>query len=178
MDFAEIKLLILDVDGVLTDGRVTPAYTPTEPDTATPVCDEGKRFHVRDGCVLKLWHQAGGRTAILSGRTSVDVTNRAAELGIEIVRMGKPRKISAYEEVCTHASCQDAEVAYVGDDLPDLGPMMRCALPIAVRDAASPVKRVARYVTSRRGGAGAVAEAVEWVLRKQRRWPGPRLFKI
>lgn len=184
MDFAAIKLLILDVDGVLTDGRVTP--TPTATPTATPTCaptatgggEVGKRFHVRDGCAVKLWQQAGGRVAILSGRTSVDVTNRAAELGIEIVRMGESQKMAAFEQICREASCAENEIAYIGDDLPDLGPMTRCALAIAVGDAAGEVKRIALYVTSRRGGDGAVAEAVEWILRKQGRWSRERLSKV
>jgi len=174
MDFAAIKLLILDVDGVLTDGRVTPTATPT----ATGGGDVGKRFHVRDGCAVKLWRKTGGRVAILSGRTSVEVTNRAAELGIEIVRMGESQKMAAFEKICREASCAESEVAYIGDDLPDLGPMTRCAVAIAVGDAAADVKRVARYVTSRRGGDGAVAEAVEWILRKQRRWSRERLSKV
>jgi len=177
MDFTAIKLLILDVDGVLTDGKIsatpTPTTTPTTADspTATGGGSDGKRFHVRDGFAIKVWRECGGRVAILSGRASADVADRAAELGIEFVRMGQAKKMPAYEEICREASCADSEVAYIGDDMPDLGPMARCALGIAVGDAVSSVKRVAKYVTSRRGGDGAVAEAIEWILRKQGRWP-------
>ena len=160
MDVASIKLLILDVDGVLTDGRVT---FGSEGETI-------KTFCVQDGCAIKLWQRSGGKVAILSGRTCEAVSRRAAELGIEWVQTGVADKRSAYEAILASAGCDDVDVAYLGDDLPDLGPMSRCGLPVAVANAAPAVKRASRYVTRRRGGDGAIAEVVEFLLRKQKRW--------
>lgn len=160
MDFKAIKLLILDVDGVLTDGRLA-------------IGAEGeshKSFHVRDGCAIKLWQRSGGRVAILSGRTHPALTRRADELGIDIVEIGQSRKLEAYERIVDRVDVTDAEVAYVGDDLPDIEVMRRCAWPVAVAGAAPDVKRIARYVTRQHGGSGAVAEVVELLMRKQNRW--------
>lgn len=157
MDFSAIKLLILDVDGVLTDGRVT----------ATADGDASKRFHVHDGSAIQRWRKTGGKVAILSGRKSRDVEDRAAELAVDWVHLGVDEKLGAYDVIVASAECDDAAVAYVGDDLPDVPPMTRCVMPIAVADAAPAVKRTALYVTKRAGGDGAVAEAIEWLLRKR-----------
>jgi len=154
-----IKLLILDVDGVLTDGRLSPRAE-----------DEPARwFHVHDGCAIKLWRRSGGKVAILSAREGRDVVNRAAELGIDWVKLGVADKLAGYEAILTSADCVDAAVAYVGDDLPDLGPMSRCAWSVAVGDATPAVKRAASYVTRLAGGCGAVAEVIELILRQQKR---------
>ena len=160
MDWSAIELLILDVDGVLTDGRIV----------SCPNGEWARAFHVNDGCALKLWMSLGHTAAILSGRGGDDVAKRAGELGIEIVRTGVADKLKGYREVVTLAGCDDSSAAYVGDDLPDLGPMSRCALPVAVADAVAPVKRAAEYVTRRGGGRGAVAEVVELILRKRGQW--------
>ena len=160
MDKTFIKLLILDVDGVLTDGRIT----------AAPSGEWTKAFYVQDGCALKLWQRSGGKVALLSGRTEEAINRRAAELGIEWVHGGVTDKLRAYRAVLALAGCRDAAVSYVGDDLPDLRPMRCCGFPVAVADAAPAVKRAAHYVTRRHGGAGAVAEVVELLLRKQKRW--------
>ena len=160
MDLDALKLLILDVDGVLTDGRVAP----------TADDEGGKRFHVHDGCAIKLWKRYGGRVAILSGREGRDVARRAAELGIDWVKLGVADKLAGYEAILASADCVDDAVAYIGDDLPDLGPMSRCGWAVAVADAVPAVKRAAAYVTRRGGGCGAVAEAIELILRKQKRW--------
>jgi 3-deoxy-D-manno-octulosonate 8-phosphate phosphatase (KDO 8-P phosphatase) len=166
MDPTGVRLLMLDVDGVLTDGRVAP----------TADDEWGKRFHVHDGCAIKLWKRCGGKAAILSGREGRDVARRAAELGIEWVMLGVSDKLAGYEAIRASADCADAAVAYVGDDLPDLGPMSRCAWPVAVADAVPAVKRAAQYVTRRTGGCGAVAEVIELILRKQKRW-SPALLR-
>jgi 3-deoxy-D-manno-octulosonate 8-phosphate phosphatase (KDO 8-P phosphatase) len=160
MNAARIELLILDVDGVLTDGRLIMA-SDGEP---------AKPFHAQDGCAIKLWQHCGGKAAILSGRPSAAAARRAAELGIEHIRTGAPDKLSAYIEILSSLGLGDSVVAYVGDDLPDVGPMRRCGLPIAVANAVPAVKQVSQYVTRRRGGEGAVAEVVELLLRKQKRW--------
>lgn len=160
MNPAEIELIVLDVDGVLTDGRVT-----IGPDGELP-----KAFYARDGCAIKLWQRAGGVAAILSGRPSAAVERRAAELGIELVHTGVARKIAAYELILAASGKTDAATAYIGDDLPDLEPMRRCAFAVAVANAAHAVKREGQYVTRSPGGRGAVAEVIELILRKQKRW--------
>jgi len=158
-----VRLLLLDVDGVMTDGRIT--YSASG--------DELKSFHVRDGSGLKYWHRSGGRTAILTGRKSSVVERRAAELGIEIVRQGALDKGPVFDEILDSlagSGITPAEVACVGDDLPDLPPMRRAGLAIAVADAAAEVKEFAAAVTKTEGGRGAVREVVEAVLRAQGRW--------
>ena len=160
MNPARIELLILDVDGVLTDGRI--------------VMEGGgertKHFHVQDGCAIKLWRRCGGKVAILSGRSAEAVDRRARELGVDWVHTGVERKLDAYKTILASSGLGDAHVAYVGDDLPDLGPMARSAFPLAVSDAVPAVKRSALYITRRGGGCGAVAEIVELLLRKKGRW--------
>lgn len=160
MNWTSIELLVLDVDGVLTDGRILSSV------------DGGweKSFYVQDGCAIKLWSQLGGQIAILSGRSESALDRRAAELGIQTVVKGVSDKTAALEAMLSSSETDARCVAYVGDDLPDLGPMSRVAFPVAVANAHSAVKRSARYVTRRAGGRGAVAEVVEFLLRKQGRW--------
>ncbi len=150
-----ISLLILDVDGVLTDGTL-----PFEGGGNVT-----KVFHVRDGSALKRWHEAGGRTALLSGRQSPATAARAAELGIDAVIQSAGDKLPAFDDICRRFGATDGECCYVGDDLADLGPMRRAGLSIAVADAASSVKRAATFVTRSNGGRGAVAEVIEMLLR-------------
>ena len=159
MEPTVVKLLILDVDGVLTDGRISPRADE----------ESARRFHVHDGCAIKLWKRSGGKVAILSAREGRDVMSRAAELGIDWVKLGVADKLAGYEAILTSANCKDTDVAYVGDDLPDLGPMSRCGWPVAVADATPEVKRASQYVTRRDGGCGAVAEVIELILRQQKR---------
>jgi len=168
MEPTEVKLLILDVDGVLTDGRLSSSGDD----------ESARRFHVHDGCAIKLWKRSGGKIAILSGREGRNVMRRAAELGIDWVKLGVADKLAGYEAILASAGCVDTVVAYVGDDLPDLGPMSRCAWPVAVADAIPEVKRTAQYVTRRTGGCGAVAEVIELILRKQKRWSSALLREM
>ena len=165
MDFDAIHLLILDVDGVLTDGSIVMG----ESGSVTKV------FSVHDGYALKLWRRVGHEIAILSGRTSPAVERRAAELGIEAVRQGCEDKLAVYDRLLEAVRATDAAVCYVGDDAPDLPPMRRCTFPVAVANAVPVVKQTAQYVTRRPGGAGAVAEVIELILRKQRRWKRDQL---
>ena len=159
---ANIRLLLLDVDGVLTDGSVVYADNGVEL----------KRFHVRDGSGLKFWLRAGNRAAIVSGRTSVAVDVRAAELGISPVLQGRGDKLPAFEEVLAATGLRPDEVCAIGDDLPDLPVLRRCGLAIAVADACPEVREAAHYITAAPGGRGAVRDAVEWLLRLQGRWDG------
>ena len=168
MDLSAISVLMLDVDGVLTDGRVT---LSEDGETAST-------FDVHDGCMIKLWQRAGGRVAILSGRSSPAVRRRAEELHIAVVRQGAADKSAAFEELLAELAVESSVVCYVGDDLPDLGPLGRCGFPVAVANGVGEVKRAARYVTARCGGHGAVAEVVELILRKQRRWSRSLLSEV
>jgi 3-deoxy-D-manno-octulosonate 8-phosphate phosphatase (KDO 8-P phosphatase) len=157
---AAIRLLVLDVDGVLTAGGIQYAADGTEL----------KTFHVRDGSALKLWRQTGRRVAILSGRSSRVVEVRAAELGIDLVVQGAGDKLAAFREVLTKTGDRPEQTAFVGDDLPDLPVLRNSGLAVAVADACADVRADAHYVTRARGGMGAVREAVELVLRCQGEW--------
>jgi 3-deoxy-D-manno-octulosonate 8-phosphate phosphatase (KDO 8-P phosphatase) len=156
---AAVALLVADVDGVLTDGGIVHGGGL-----------ELKEFHVRDGSGLKLWHQAGKRTALITGRSSAAVEVRAAELGIEFVTQGASAKWPAYRELLARAGARPEEVCYVGDDLPDLPPLLHCGLAVAVADACAEVRADAHYVTRAPGGRGAVRETVELILRCQGHW--------
>jgi 3-deoxy-D-manno-octulosonate 8-phosphate phosphatase (KDO 8-P phosphatase) len=156
-----IELLILDVDGVLTEGGI--AYGHPEL--------EIKQFHVRDGSGLHLWHRAGKRTGLITGRSSPVVAWRAAELAIGVVLQGEAEKMPAYRRLLAESGIADEAVCYIGDDVPDLPPMRECGLAVAVADACAEVRVVAHYITQTPGGRGAVREAIELILRCQGHWP-------
>jgi 3-deoxy-D-manno-octulosonate 8-phosphate phosphatase (KDO 8-P phosphatase) len=158
--FARIQLLLLDVDGVLTDGRVV--YTDAG--------QEIKAFHVRDGSGLKYWRRSGRRVAILSGRSSPAVTRRAAELGIDPVIQGADEKLPALRRILSETGLRPDQVCAVGDDLPDLPVLTRCGLAVAVADAVPEIRAAAHWVTTAPGGQGAVREAIEWLMRGQGTW--------
>ena len=157
---AQVRLLCLDVDGVLTDGSIF-------------LNDDGvetKRFFVRDGTGLRAWQRAGGTIAIITGRGGKAVQRRADELGIDIVRSGVGRKGPVFESILNELGIEAAEAAMVGDDLPDLPILERCGYPVAVQDAIPEVRRAARLVTERPGGHGAVREVVEHLLKARGEW--------
>jgi len=156
-----IKLLILDVDGVLTTGEL-----PYDADGS-----HQKSFFVQDGGAIRLWQAQGGLVAILSGRNAPAVRTRAEDLDIATVVQGVPDKVPAYETICRELGAAESGTAVMGDDLPDLPLMRRCGFPIAVANAHRYVKRSARYVTRRSGGHGAVAEGIEQLLRHNGAWP-------
>ena len=158
--FSRIELLVLDVDGVLTDGRVV--YTAAG--------DEVKSFHVRDGSGLKYWRQSGKKVAILSGRSSPAVDRRAAELGIPTIVQGVSEKLPALRHILNELGLRPDQTCAVGDDLPDLPVLRHCGLGVAVADAVPELKAAAAYVTAAAGGHGAVREAVEWLMRGQGTW--------
>lgn len=157
---AAIELLLLDVDGVLTDGSVIYADDGSEL----------KRFHVRDGSGLKLWHAAGKRSAIVSGRKSVAVERRAAELGISPVLQGADDKLAALNDLLTATGLRPEQVCAIGDDLPDVPVLRRCGLAVAVADACLELRAIANHITAAPGGRGAVREAIEWLLKAGGRW--------
>ena len=155
-----IKLLLMDCDGVLTDGRLW----------LTGDGDEQKAFHVRDGQGIALLHQAGIKTGIISGRASSATERRAQELKISFVRQGAKDKIEAFEEILTRAGVSANECAYIGDDVGDIPVMNQVGLAVAVADAVEEAKRAAQYLTKANGGHGAVREVCELILKAQGRW--------
>ncbi len=157
---SHIKLLLMDCDGVLTDGRLWLLENG----------DEQKSFNTQDGLGLHLFHRAGLKSGIITGRNSKAVERRALELGVEFLRQGDPHKINAFEEVLRLAAVQEDEVAFMGDDLVDIPLMRRSELAVAVADAAAETRSAAHYVTRAEGGRGAVREVIEIILKAQGRW--------
>jgi 3-deoxy-D-manno-octulosonate 8-phosphate phosphatase (KDO 8-P phosphatase) len=157
---ARIKLLLMDCDGVLTDGRVW-LFDNGE---------EQKGFHTRDGLGIGLLHRAGLRSGIISGRKSTAVQQRAEGLGMSFVRQGCEDKRKAFAETLAQAGVENLEVAFIGDDLNDIPLMLQSGLGIAVADAALETREQAHYVTTAAGGFGAVREVCELILKAQDRW--------
>ncbi len=160
---AKIRLLVLDVDGVLTDGRLL--YGPAG--------EEVKRFHVRDGFALVAARRAGLGVAVISGRASAAVTRRMAELGVAEVHQGVDDKHRCLDDLCGRLGVTRGQVAAMGDDLPDLSLLRVAGLALAPADAAQEVRRVAHWTSRHAGGRGAVREAVEMLLGARRAWPPP-----
>lgn len=158
---SRVRLLVLDVDGVLTDGGLL----------VSAGGEEIKRFHVHDGLALVAARAADLRIAILSSRASAAVTRRMAELGVSEVHQGLADKAAALDALRERLGLAVGEVAMMGDDLPDLPAMARAGLALAPANAVAEVKRAAHWVARRRGGDGAVREAVEMLLKARRAWP-------
>lgn len=156
----KIRFLLLDVDGVLTDGSI--CYTSSG--------EELKSFNVKDGAGLKYWYRAGYTAGIITGRSSPMVMRRAEELGIKLVEMDAKSKLPAFETMLETAGVDPAEVAVIGDDLPDLPLVIRAGLGICVADAVPELKERAILVTNKKGGRGAVREAIDYILKAQGRW--------
>jgi len=153
----KIKLLICDVDGVLSDGKV---YFSNQG-------DELKNFNIKDGLGIKLLQNAGIKVAIITGRESQIVAHRAKELGINILFQGRSDKRATFQEIIDSLSLSAEEVAHIGDDLPDLPLMKKAGLGLCVNDAHSFVKQNADWVASKNGGQGAVREAADMLLQAQ-----------
>ena len=160
----KIRLLLMDVDGVMTRGDV---YLQSQADGTAL---ELKVFSAHDGAGLKLARIMGLRTGVITGRESAAMTRRARELDMEFVYQDAGEKMPAYQEIVERAGLREEAIAYVGDDLPDLAVFGRVGLAMAVANAAPEVKRTAHYVTRARGGEGAVREVVELILKAQGRW--------
>lgn len=156
---SKIKMIAVDVDGVLTDGKII--YS----DDA-----EEKQFAVVDGLGITLAMRAGLEVAIITVRESEPVRRRARDLGIKEVHQGVRRKWERLKEIIDKSGFAPEEIAYVGDDLVDLIPMRRVGLPIAVANAVPEVVEAAVFVTERRGGEGAVREAIEAILKAKGIW--------
>jgi 3-deoxy-D-manno-octulosonate 8-phosphate phosphatase (KDO 8-P phosphatase) len=161
---AQITLLLMDVDGTMTDGGVT---LLSQLDGSAL---EIKTFDAHDGQGLTLARTAGLRTGCITGRESAALLRRANEMKMEFIYMKQALKMPAYEEILAKAGVTDSAVAYVGDDLPDIPLLRRVGLAIAVGDAVPEVKKAAHYTTKALAGRGAIREAVELILKSKGIW--------
>jgi 3-deoxy-D-manno-octulosonate 8-phosphate phosphatase (KDO 8-P phosphatase) len=161
---AKIKVVLMDVDGTITDGSVS---LLSQPDGSAL---EMKTFDAHDGQGISLARTAGLRMGVITGRESAALRRRMQELSVEFVYEKQPHKIAAYEEVLKKAGVAEDEVAFLGDDLPDLTVMRRVGLAVAVGNAAPEVKDAAHYTTIRNGGKGAARELVELILKSKDTW--------
>lgn len=157
---ADVKLLCLDADGVMTDGGIR-------------LDDRGvetKRFHVRDGTGIRMWMKLGYEIAVITGRTGEALRHRAAELGVRHVHQGVKKKGECFRRLLDQLGMKPQDAAMLGDDLPDLTLLKLCGYPMAVADAVSEIRCVAAFVTSSPGGSGAVREAIEHLLKARDQW--------
>ena len=157
---ARIRLVLFDVDGVLTDARVVLHGDGRE----------SKQFHIRDGIAMVCAQRVGLQIGLLSARLSPTTAERAAQLGITLVHQGVSSKVDAFDDILRSVRVSDEEVAYMGDDIVDLGVLARAGLAGAPADAVSEVRQRAHWIAQSPGGAGAAREFLELILRAQGRW--------
>ena len=155
-----IKLILMDVDGVLTNGDIV--YSSSG--------EELKRFNIQDGMGITLARMAGLKTGIVTSRESEMVKRRAEELKIDIISQGNSNKLIPYKEIQKNQGLKDDEIAYIGDDLPDLCILKRAGFAAAVANARDEVKAVCDYVTIAEGGNGAIREIIEMILKRQEKF--------
>lgn len=156
----QIEILLLDVDGVLTEGDIV--YNDNG--------EQIKRFNVKDGVGIRMLKKAGLQVGIITGRTAGAVRHRCENLGLDLVFEGVHDKAAVLEQICAKTGVSSAAMAFMGDDLPDLGIMKKVGLPIAVADAHELVRDAARMVTNAEGGRGAVREISEAILKARGKW--------
>jgi len=159
-DFRRLQLLVLDVDGVMTDGRII----------LTPDGQEIKAFDSKDGAGIKYWIRAGGQVAFISGRSSAAVQVRADDLGVQVVRMYAKDKLPVYREVLAELGLAAAQAVVMGDDLPDLPLLRECGFSAAPSDAVPEIRQAVDYIATLPGGRGCVREVIDVVLKKSGRW--------
>ena len=159
---AGIKLILFDVDGVLTDGRVLIHADGSE----------SKSFFIRDGIAMVWAERVGLRVGLLSARMSATTVHRAGQLGITLVHQGEVSKLAAYERILTDLGLHDEEVAYMGDDVVDLAVLRRAGLSAAPADAVAEVRACVDWVSGPRAADGAARDLIELILRAQNRWDG------
>jgi 3-deoxy-D-manno-octulosonate 8-phosphate phosphatase (KDO 8-P phosphatase) len=160
----KIRLFLMDVDGTLTDGGVCLLALPDGG------IAEMKVFNSLDGAGLKLASIMGIKTGFITGRKSPAVQRRAEELRVDFVYLGQATKTAAFEECMQKAGVIEEEVAYMGDDLPDMPLAKRAGLAVAVANAAAELKAISHYITQAKGGAGSAREVIELILKAQGRW--------
>lgn len=155
-----IKLLLLDVDGVMTDGSII----------YNSIGEEIKVFCVRDGLGIRMLMESGINVGVVTGRSSDALNHRCKNLCIQIILDGVSDKAAALEKITEKTGINDNEIAYIGDDLPDISIMRKVGIPIAVADAHENVIEIAHIVTSAKGGAGAIREVCEAIIKAQNNW--------
>jgi 3-deoxy-D-manno-octulosonate 8-phosphate phosphatase (KDO 8-P phosphatase) len=165
-----IKLFLMDVDGTLTDGGVCLISTLAANGSGDPVVSEMKVFNAQDGQGLSLAHTMGIQTGFITGRSSPAVARRAEELKVTFVYLGQAKKTEAFEECMRKAGVTEEEVAYMGDDLPDIPLARRAGLAVCVADGAPELKAICHFVTRRLAGRGTAREVIELILKAQGRW--------
>src|SRR3984957_3282177 len=166
----KIKLFLMDVDGTLTDGGVCLISTTAADDSGNSSVSEMKVFNAHDGQGLSLAHTMGIQTGFITGPSSPAVAKRAEELKVTFVYLGQAKKTDAFEECVQKAGVTEEEVAYMGDDLPDIPLASRAGLAVCVADGADELKAICHYVTRQLAGHGAAREVVELILKAQGRW--------
>jgi len=166
----KIKLFLMDVDGTLTDGGVCLISTTSADGSGEPVVSEMKVFNAQDGQGLSLAHTMGIQTGFITGRSSPAVTRRAKELKVSFVYLGQAKKTEAFEDCLRRAGVGEDEVAYMGDDLPDIPLARRAGLAVCVADGAPELAAVCHFKTQRLAGRGTAREVVELILKAQGRW--------
>jgi YrbI family 3-deoxy-D-manno-octulosonate 8-phosphate phosphatase len=157
---ANIELILSDVDGVMTDGGIR-------------LVDDGQqmmKFHIRDGMGVRLWREAGKRFGIVTGRNLEAIRRRAADLWLDIIRLGIDDKLPAVDALAAEFGLSREQICYIGDDLLDLSTIRAVGLGVAVADAVEDVRRAAKYVTSVPGGEAPVREVIELILKNTGRW--------
>ena len=159
-NLAEIQLLVVDVDGVLTDGTLI----------VNADGSESKTFNALDGHGIRLWRRAGLKIAFLSGRNSEPTKHRAEQLEIDYCIQDCHDKLPAIQGLLSQLGLSASQAAYIGDDLPDLPVIRYVGFGVAVANAIDQVKRYADYVTTRPGGSGAVREVIEYILKNTGKW--------
>ena len=166
----KIKLFLMDVDGTLTDGAVCLISAAVADGTGEPIVSEMKVFNSRDGQGLSLAHTMGIQTGFITGRHSPAVAKRAQELKVTFVYLGQGKKTAAFEECVQKAGVTEDEVAYMGDDLPDIPLAQRAGLAVCVAGGAPELASVCHFTTRRLAGRGTAREVVELILKAQERW--------
>ena len=153
----KIKMILMDVDGVLTDGKII----------FTSAGTEIKEFNIQDGMAITLARMAGLKTGVITGRESKMVQQRAEELGYDFISQGNTKKFSRYEEIKKQFGFSNEEVCYIGDDLPDMPILKKVGFSVAVANARDELKAISDYTTEKSGGNGAVREVIDKILKAQ-----------
>jgi 3-deoxy-D-manno-octulosonate 8-phosphate phosphatase (KDO 8-P phosphatase) len=166
----KIKLFLMDVDGTLTDGGVCLISSTSTDGSGAAVISEMKVFNAQDGQGLSLAHTMGIQTGFITGRSSPAVAKRAEELKVSFVYLGQAKKTDAFEECMRKAGVTEEEVAYMGDDLPDIPLAQRAGLAVCVADGVPELQAVCHFTTRRLAGRGTAREVVELILKAQGRW--------
>lgn len=156
----DITTFIFDVDGVLTDGKVH----------VTNTGDLLRIMSIKDGYAIKAALENGYRVCIISGGSNEGVKTRLSNLGVKDIYLGVSNKVEIFKKYCTEHNLQPEEILYMGDDIPDYHVMQKVALPTAPQDASPEIKRIARYISHKNGGEGAVREVIEQVMKTQEKW--------